>query len=328
MELLSQMGLAALVIETSIEVVLPTYNGVVYLEQQVASIDQQSLRPQRVLLRDDGSNDGTQRLVRRLQSRYGNWLMVLPSDEHLGCIANVNRLLESTQASYVALADQDDVWFPNKLEISLALLQQMERIHGAESPLLVHSNLELIDADGNPVGCTYMQRQRLNPRLTSPRELSLTNVVTGCTVLLNRPLLQKALPIPEQALMHDWWLALVCSVCGSLDYISSPTVFYRQHEKNKIGSKGFGFTYIGARIRELLIRDKRQWALSVALQARQLELKYNLKFSCIYDLLCLSRWRRVIPVIMLVCTSKFYRHGPLRSFGFGFAILFSRKLDK
>jgi glycosyltransferase involved in cell wall biosynthesis len=321
------VGLGTLVTEKSIEVVLPTYNGVVYLEQQLASIDQQSLRPQRVLLRDDGSKDGTQDLVRRLQSRYGDWLTVLPSDGHLGCIANVNRLLQSTRASYVALADQDDVWLSNKLEVSLARLQQMEHLHGAETPLLVHSDLELIDAGGELLGCTYLQRQRLDPWRTSTTELALTNVVTGCTVLLNRPLLQRALPIPEEALMHDWWLALVCSVCGRLDYIDFPTVFYRQHEKNKIGAKGFGFTYMLTRISELAASNNKQWAHSVALQSRRLEMRYNTRSFHVYHLLYLSRWKRLFALMSLVCTSKLTRHGPIRSVGCWIAILCSKRLE-
>ena len=120
------MGLGAVVSSTAIEVVLPTYNGSAYLEAQLASIYAQTVCPERVILRDDGSSDGTQALIQQLQKRYGSWLQVLPSDENLGCNANVNRLLEATTAPYVALADQDDLWLPQKLENSLALMQQLE----------------------------------------------------------------------------------------------------------------------------------------------------------------------------------------------------------
>ena len=82
------MGLGALVIE----VVLPTYNGAAYLKEQVDSIHRQTLRPQRLLVRDDGSSDGTQALLAELQQHYGAWLHLLPSEKNLGCSANVNRL--------------------------------------------------------------------------------------------------------------------------------------------------------------------------------------------------------------------------------------------
>ena len=100
------MGLGALVIE----VVLPTFNGAAYLKEQVDSIHRQTLRPQRLLVRDDGSSDGTQALLAELQQHYGSWLHLLPSEKNLGCSANVNCLLEASRAPYVALADQDDIW--------------------------------------------------------------------------------------------------------------------------------------------------------------------------------------------------------------------------
>ena len=76
------------------------------------------MRPRMLLVRDDGSTDGTQELIRELIEIYGDWIKVLPGDKNLGCTGNVNQLLEATSAPYVALADQDDVWLPNKLEIA------------------------------------------------------------------------------------------------------------------------------------------------------------------------------------------------------------------
>ena len=81
-----------------------TYNGAAYLRQQVASIDQQTLRPRRLFIRDDGSSDGTLLLLASLKQQYGDWLELLPADGNLGCIANVNRLLNTVSAPYVALA--------------------------------------------------------------------------------------------------------------------------------------------------------------------------------------------------------------------------------
>ena len=166
-----------------IEVVLPTYNGVTYLKEQVDSIHRQTLRPQRLLVRDDGSCDGTQALLAELQQHYGSWLHRLPAEENLGCSANVNCLLEASRAPYVALADQDDIWLPEKLAESLSLLQRLEQQHGVHLPVLVHSDLELMAADGCRLSSTYVQHQRLDPHRTAPEALALTNVVTGCTAI-------------------------------------------------------------------------------------------------------------------------------------------------
>ena len=306
------MGLGALVIE----VVLPTYNGAAYLRQQVASIDQQTLRPQRLLVRDDGSTDGTQELLVSLKREYGGWLELLASDGNLGCTANVNRLLEATKAPYVALADQDDVWLPHKLEASLALLKQLESFQGEQTSLLVHSDLELVDGDGTLLGCTYLQRQRLDPMLTAPEHLVLTNVVTGCTVLLNRALLKQALPIPAEALMHDWWLALVASRFGAIAFLAAPTVQYRQHGANVLGAQGLGLSYWMRRLQNLVADPSAGGHTRAALQqADCFEQRYGQQLSALPGLLQLPRRRRWLALLNLSSEQRPSKHGPLRSLG-------------
>ena len=296
--------------------VLPTYNGAPYLEAQLASIHAQILRPTRVLLRDDGSSDGTQDLIAQLQARYGAWLQVLPSDGNLGCTANVNRLLEATTAPYVALADQDDLWLPQKLEQALALLQQLEALHGPETPLMVHSDLELVDAQAQLLGCRYLQHQRLDPRRTDPRDLALTNVVTGCTALCNRALLQKALPIPAEALMHDWWLALVASALGQIALVEPPGVLYRQHGANVLGAQGLGWPYWRQRLMQLLAEPAAGGSMrAVMQQAAQFERRYGQPISPLPALMRLPRRRRWLAVLQLPPAQRPAKHGPLRTLG-------------
>ena len=311
------MGLGPVVRAAAIEVVLPTYNGAAYLEAQLASIHAQTLRPERVLLRDDGSSDGTQALIHQLQQRYGAWIEVLPADGNLGCTANVNRLLEATTAPYVALADQDDLWLPHKLQQTLALMQQLEERNGRLMPLLIHSDLQLADADGRPRSQTYWQRQRLDPARTGLVDLLATNVVTGCTVLLNRPLLARALPIPAQALMHDWWLALVASALGCIDALPQPTVLYRQHSSNVRGSRGLGWSFWQQRLRgwreglqmlegisnQELALERRVLRFSSTSFQTQLP-KYGLR-QLLTQTQCRRLWSRPWP----------QKHGPLRTFG-------------
>jgi len=299
-----------------IEVVLPTYNGAFYLEAQLASIHAQTLRPTRVLLRDDGSSDGTLHLIAQLQERYGSWLQVLPADGNLGCTANVNRLLEATSAPYVALADQDDLWLPQKLEQALALLQQLEALHGPETPLMVHSDLELVDAQAQPLGCRYLQRQRLNPQRTDLRDLALTNVVTGCTALCNRALLQMALPIPAEALMHDWWLALVASALGQIALVEPPGVLYRQHGANVLGAQGLGWAYWRQRLKQWLAHPAAGGSTrAVVEQAALFEKRYGRRISVLPALMRLPRRRRWLALLQLPPAQRPAKHGPLRTLG-------------
>lgn len=315
------MGLGPVVIqlpiaEVPIDVVLPTFNGAPYLEAQLESIYAQTLRPQRVLLRDDDSNDDTGWVIRELQERYGSWLHVLPCDGNLGCKANVNRLLQATTSPYVALADQDDIWLPQKLERSIALMQQLEACCGSAIPLLLHSDLELVDAQAQLLGCNYLQRQRLDPQRTTPLDLAFTNVVTGCTTLINRALLRKALPIPKESLMHDWWLALVASVFGEIGLLKEPWVLYRQHGSNVIGAEGLGLSYWRQRLNGLLANPAAGGHLRKVLrQAEFFEERYGKSLSVLPTLLHMRRRYRWLALLLLPAAQRIQKHGPFRTLG-------------
>lgn len=299
-----------------IEVVLPTYNGAPYLEAQMVSIHEQTLRPTRLLLRDDGSSDGTPALIFRLQQRYGTWLELLQAKDNSGCVANVNYLLEATTAPYVALADQDDLWLPQKLEQALVLMQQLEARLGVETPLLVHSDLELVDDQAQPLGFRYWHHQRLDPQRTDPADLALTNVVTGCTALCNRALLQLALPIPAEALMHDWWLALVASAFGQIALVEPPGVFYRQHGGNVLGAQGLGWSYWCRRLKQLLVDPAAGGSVRAALlQTARFEQRYGRCISVLPALMRLPRRRRWLAFLQLPAAKRPAKHGFWRTIG-------------
>ena len=315
------MGLEVLVITGPIEVILPTFNGACFLREQIDSIARQTLRPCRLLLRDDGSSDGTQELIQQLAHQYGSWIEVLPSQRNLGCTGNVNELLEATSAPYVALADQDDVWLPNKLEIAYRDLCSVELARGSGSPVLVHTDLRLVDERLQDLGETYMQKQLIKPALDSPSELALTNVVTGCTVLCNRSLLDRALPLPAEALVHDWWLALVASLFGCIRFHPSCAILYRQHSANSIGAKGLGWHYWLQRLHQWLLHPATGGhTLRAIRQIECLELRYSVCVSPLPRLIRLSRLRRAGWFFKTPIAQWPYKHGVLRSIAFYFQL--------
>ncbi len=321
--------MGALVTQPRLEVVLPTYNGALYLEAQLASIHAQSLRPERIFLRDDGSTDGTVELIQELQQRYGDWLQVLPSATKLGCTSNVNALLQATTAPYVALADQDDYWLPDKLQTAFRQLQHLEAIHRSETPLLVHSDLELVDADLCSLRLRYWRKQRLHPQRTALRDLALTNVVTGCTVLVNRSLLDQALPIPPEALMHDWWLALVASARGRLEVVSPPGVLYRQHRANVLGSRGTAPLAMMAKLLRPRAHRPPAQLRAVARQASVLSVRFGLEPHPLCRLMLQPRWLRTWRLLWdPSLRSALRKHGPLRTWGLWLVIGLASPLSR
>ena len=222
----------------TVEVLLATYNGATYLRDQVESVLKQIDVEPRILVRDDGSTDGTQAILTELAAAYPDHIRILPADTPTGLArANFARLLRASTGNYVAFCDQDDLWLPTKLQQTLNRMQQLEQQHGSSKPLLVYTDLHVVDAALQPIALSLWQQNGLgNAESPSLGQLLGENTVTGCTALLNRTLADRLKTMPPQALMHDHWAALVAASTGALAGLAQPTVLYRQHSNNVVGA--------------------------------------------------------------------------------------------
>jgi glycosyltransferase involved in cell wall biosynthesis len=228
-------------IPPTVDIVLATYNGVRYLPEQLASLAAQTYPHWRLLVRDDGSTDGTCALLEEFSASYPGRVCILPPGRGDGAVANFGHLLAATTALYVMCCDQDDVWDSTKISLSLEQIQRFERENGPAVPLLVHTDLRVADSNLKQMAASFWTYTKLYPQQELPlSRLLVQNVVTGCTLICNRALLERALPIPKEALMHDWWLALVSSACGYIHAVDTATITYRQHSNNAVGAQQFG----------------------------------------------------------------------------------------
>jgi len=222
---------------TDVSIALCTFNGALYLQEQLDSLLRQTPPPTELVLSDDGSSDASVNIVTEFARSAGMKLVVAPTHTQLGVAQNFGLALSLCSRQYVALSDQDDVWLPDKLATALAAMHDGEARYGTSCPLLVHSDLTVVSADLRPISSSFMRSEGLcNPSPHDALTILLTqNFATGCTMLVNRPLLECALPIPKEAVVHDWWLALVAASCGHVLYVDQLTIMYRQHDSNAIG---------------------------------------------------------------------------------------------
>lgn len=193
----------------------------------------------RIIVRDDASSDGTPEILERLAARWPECIVLAPDrGERLGPRGNFTRLMCCSNADYVMFCDQDDIWLPSRLAMPLERMRAIEESLGRDTPVLVHTDLVVVDQELRRVAGSFWRYSSLNPAIGDTLgRLLVNNVVTGCATTINRALLRLAYPIPAAAVMHDWWLALVAAACGRLEYIPEPTVLYRQHGGNVIGAK-------------------------------------------------------------------------------------------
>lgn len=228
-------------IDSELEVVLATWNGEAFLGEQLQSLWEQSLRPARVLVHDDGSSDGTLAILQHWIALHPGWILLLPAVPcRLGPTAAFDRLLRASRAPYVALCDQDDVWFVSRLATGLCQLKAVQLRLGEGTPLLFHSNAKLIDGSGSLLPRTLWQWHRSSMQMPALLGLAHHNQVTGCTMIANRALLQQALPIPGAAVYHDNWLALVARHSGMLLACQDFLLAHRRHLGNSSSNQHRG----------------------------------------------------------------------------------------
>lgn len=221
------------------DILLATYNGEKYLPALIASIEGQEDRDFRVLVRDDGSRDETIPILQAWRDRDPSRVLLLETDEPAGgAAANFARLMAAADAAYVLFADQDDVWHPRKVGATVGALAAAEVEKGAHLPMLAFCDLAVVDAGGSVIDPSFRHFQGMDAVAGAAFHRLLTeNVVTGCAMGINRAACRINREVPVEALMHDWWLALVCAGFGSIVTMPECLIDYRQHGNNAVGAK-------------------------------------------------------------------------------------------
>lgn len=246
-----------------IDILLSTYQGEKYLDELLASIINQTYQDWLLCVRDDGSTDGTMSILNTYQIKYPGKIKIISHPKgNIGIVRSFEELLQASSSEYIMFCDQDDVWLPNKVELTLHKMQHLESAHSA-LPLLVHTDLTVVDSDLQVISPSFWNFSKLDQCLLSRNfnYLGVCNGVTGCTAMINRPAKESALPFPATARMHDAWIALCVAKNGKIDYVDESTILYRQHAKNVIGAQTIErVNYIKSKFRNLskVVQDNKK----------------------------------------------------------------------
>lgn len=205
---------------------MTTYNGEKYLCEQLDSILSQTYKDFELIICDDCSKDKTSEILNKYEQKDSR-IKVFINKQTLGFKKNFEKAISLCRGGLIAFCDQDDVWNPKKLELSLANI--------GENSLLC-TNAELTDSNLNPLGYT-MKESSLVPDLSKDnleilKILIHKNFVQGSTILAKSDFIKKYFPIPEQVIFHDWYYAICAILEGGIKYLDIPTIKYRQHQSN------------------------------------------------------------------------------------------------
>lgn len=222
-----------------IHILLSTYNGEAFLAEQIESIQAQTVTDWTLLIRDDGSSDSTPDVIEQFVQADSRIRFI--NREHrvnVGVIKSFYELVHTEKADVYFFSDQDDVWLPEKMELTLA---EAAKYDGSE-PLLVYTDLKVVDQDLDVLVESMVTKQSHHGNTRLVEELT-ENTVTGGTMMINHALAE-LWQTTEPVLMHDWYLALLAAACGHLVYLPVPTELYRQHGKNVLGARTWS-KYLG-----------------------------------------------------------------------------------
>jgi glycosyltransferase involved in cell wall biosynthesis len=209
-----------------IAVLLTTYNGELFLEEQLTSIFMQSNVDVKLYVWDDGSTDGTLEILRSWEQN--GYPITIHSGSHIGSSAAFLKLLRKYgEHDYICFSDQDDVWVKNRLEI------QISRISG-EAPILTVGHRVLIDHNGALIG-----KKIKVPTGVNWSNSLVENLAPGNAQLFNRATARLVNSYPDMPILHyDHWIYLNVSIFGKVIFLSEELIRYRQHSSNQIGILG------------------------------------------------------------------------------------------
>jgi glycosyltransferase involved in cell wall biosynthesis len=224
----------------SVNIALATCNGGKFLPDQLLSIAKQSLKS-KVIVGDDCSTDDSLSIVNNWSKSIRSEVLILPSeDNRLGVVGNFNRILSSCDADFVACCDQDDIWDREHLNL---LHGAAKMIDDRGTPTIAVGDMRVMNVDGDIINDSFWKMQAFDPDLGSRiQTAAVMNVFPGCAMLMNRALLDLALPIPPGVVMHDWWLVLCAAALGKIIVVNAAVGSYRIHPKNVLGAKRFSVT--------------------------------------------------------------------------------------
>ncbi|EMC24977.1 glycosyltransferase family 2 protein [Streptococcus mutans] len=216
-----------------VNILMSTYNGQEFIAQQIQSIQKQTFENWNLLIRDDGSSDETPKIIADFAKSDAR-IRFINADkrENFGVIKNFYTLLKYEKADYYFFSDQDDVWQPQKLELTLASVEKENN----QIPLMVYTDLTVVDRDLQVLHDSMIKTQSHHANTSLLEELT-ENTVTGGTMMVNHCLAKQWKQCYDDLIMHDWYLALLAASLGKLIYLDETTELYRQHENNVLGAR-------------------------------------------------------------------------------------------
>lgn len=200
-----------------ISVCIATYNGEKFIKQQIDSILSQLTMDDELIISDDSSTDSTVQIAKSYSDKR---ILLLENNHFHSPIYNFENALMKATGDIIFTADQDDVWFSDKVLIMTEKLLEYDCI--VSDAIIVDSNMNVLEP-------SFME---INHSKRGLLHNLIKNGYLGCAMAFNRKILEKALPFPKPIPMHDSWIGLIAEKYGKTLFLKEPLIYYRRHGNN------------------------------------------------------------------------------------------------
>lgn len=206
-----------------VSIVVATLNGEKYLKKQLESLNNLTYENKEIIISDDGSIDDTISIIEEFGQK--SKITFVKNRKQHGINGNFSNAIQYAKGEYIALCDQDDIWLPDKLEQLVEHIDDFDLIHGG---VLVIDENDSIHPD-QAIQQLYVVDKTKQYHFT---DYIKTNHALGCTMLIRTSFLKRIMPIPSDAIFHDWWIVLCAIKKSGIVFLDQPVIQYRQHHTN------------------------------------------------------------------------------------------------
>lgn len=221
-----------------VDIVMSVFNGERFLQQQLDSIKNQTFTDWKLIVRNNGSTDNTNNILQSFSKSCPGKVEIIEAEltEQFIPVSFGDALLRST-APYVMFSDGDDVWMDDKIEVTLNAMLKMQTRQKRGTPLLIHTDLVLVDSNLKVLSDSMWRSQGLDPERKRLNQVIMHSNACGNTFMFNSELRELVLPIPAGCIMHDHWTTNIAAIFGQIGTLKRSTIKYRQHQGNACGAE-------------------------------------------------------------------------------------------
>lgn len=234
----------------NVAVLLSTYNGEKYLEEQIDSIRNQSYENWKLYIRDDGSSDTTINIIEKYCKVDDRIIFLDSNRNNLGVIDSFLFLLTEVTADYYMFCDQDDIWLENKIKNTLFCMKEKEKEE--KKPYVIYTDLRVVDANLNIIAPSIFEYRKLFKAPRNYMSIFIRNSAYGCTIMFNNQL-KNLVVKSDNIIMHDKWIEIIGASFGETCLCPDTDILYRRHGDNTSATKKYGkLSYLTSRLTKIL----------------------------------------------------------------------------